>query len=221
MDAGAQTSPDDRTEDPTATDAVDGRTARRDRNRTAVLDAVLELFAEDAMTPAPADVAARSGVSLRSVYRYFEDMEALVRAAMARHLERVQPSFAVDGLGEGELHERIDRLVAQRLRLYEVAAPVMRAALVRASSNEQIDRRLVENRARLRTQTAAMFARELDDRPEPERTEVLEALDVLLGFEAVDHLRVRRALDDADVARVIARAVRGTLATVAGSSDPS
>ena len=62
----------------------DGRTARRDRNREAVLDAVLELFSEDAASPAPDDVAARSGVSLRSVYRYFDDMETLIRAAMAR-----------------------------------------------------------------------------------------------------------------------------------------
>ena len=57
----------------------DGRTARRDRNRDAVLDAVLDLFGEDSLAPAPAEVAERSGVSLRSVYRYYEDRDALYR----------------------------------------------------------------------------------------------------------------------------------------------
>ena len=51
----------------------------------------IELFTEDQLAPNAADVAARSGVSLRSVYRYFEDLDALVRAAIARHAERVAP----------------------------------------------------------------------------------------------------------------------------------
>ena len=64
----------------TAEPAVDGRTARRDRNRDAVLDAVIELFTEGHVGLVAADVAERSGVSLRSVYRYFDDLEALARA---------------------------------------------------------------------------------------------------------------------------------------------
>jgi len=38
--------------------APDGRTARRDRNRLAVLDAVIELFAEGDLDPDPEAVAA-------------------------------------------------------------------------------------------------------------------------------------------------------------------
>ena len=50
----------------------DGRLARRDRNRIAVLDAAIELFAEGVLDPTPDDVATRAGISARSVYRYFE-----------------------------------------------------------------------------------------------------------------------------------------------------
>ncbi len=43
----------------------DGRTARRDRNSDAVLDAVHELFVEGQLVPTVEEVAARSGVSTR------------------------------------------------------------------------------------------------------------------------------------------------------------
>ena len=79
---------------------VDGRTARRDRNRLAVLDAVLELFEEGNMNPGVHEVADRSGVSLRSVYRYFEDLDELITAAIDRHLERTRPLFVIERIGE-------------------------------------------------------------------------------------------------------------------------
>ena len=169
----------------------DGRTARRDRNREAVLDAVLELFSEDAASPAPDDVAARSGVSLRSVYRYFDDMETLIRAAMARHLDRVQPLFSVDGLGEGSLLDRVERQVDQRLRLFEAAGPVMRAALIRSRTNDLIRDRIEHTRRTLRLQVDEMFAPELAAAGSSSR-DIGAAVDVLLGFESIDHLRRHR-----------------------------
>jgi AcrR family transcriptional regulator len=189
----------------------DGRTARRDRNRDAVLDAALELFREDAMFPGPAEVAARSGVSTRSVQRYFEDMDTLVRAAMARHLEKVGPLFVVPDLGVGPLDERIERLVVARLRLHEAVAPMVRAAMLRVRSNELIRERLVTARAQLRGQIAAMFAPELEAlAPGPQR-EVLDAVDVLLGFDSMELLRPSLGRSEAEAQRVLERAVRSIL----------
>lgn len=187
--------------------SADGRTARRDRNREAVLDAVLELFREDAVQPTPDEVAARSGVSLRSVYRYFADMDALVRAAMARHLVTTAPLFAIDALGEGSLPERVARLVDQRLRLYEELAPMMRAAVLRARSNPLIADRLQAQRVRLLEQVEAMFAPELRGAgPDP-----AAAVDVLLGFESIDHLRRDRGFTEAEARRTLTRAVTAIL----------
>ena len=50
--------------------AIDGRLARRDRNRAAVLDATIALFSEGDLDPAPELVAKRADISPRSVYRY-------------------------------------------------------------------------------------------------------------------------------------------------------
>lgn len=189
----------------------DGRTARRDRNKDLVLDAVLELFREEADYPGPAQVAERSGLSLRSVYRYYEDMDELVRAAMARHLGQIQPLFQIDALGEGALLDRIDRIVTQRFRLYEAVAPMMRAALYRERSNELIRLRLHQVRAELRQQVEAMFEPELRRMDAATRREVGAALDVMLEFEAVDLLRRQRALSGPETRRVMIRAVASLL----------
>ncbi len=194
-----------------AADPADGRTARRDRNRDAVLDAVLELFGEDATYPGPAEVAERSGVSRRSVYRYFEDMDSLVRAAMARNLEHLQPLFALD-VGDGPLADRVDRIVLQRLRLYDAVAPMLRAALLRARSNPLIHERLVENRRLLLAQVETMFAPELSGLAPATRREAAAAADVLLEFESMEHLRFVHGLDGPSAGRVLARAVTAILA---------
>ena len=87
--------------------AVDGRSAIRDRNRNAVLDAVLDLFSEDNLSPGPEEVALRVGLSVRSVYRYFDDHDSLTRAAIARNIERVTPLFLIPAIGEGDVDGRI------------------------------------------------------------------------------------------------------------------
>ena len=103
--------------------SVDGRSAIRDRNRDAVLDAVLDLFSEDNLSPGPDEVALRAGLSVRSVYRYFEDHDALSRAAIDRQLERLAPLLLIAAIGEGPLDGRITRFVEARIRLQAELGP--------------------------------------------------------------------------------------------------
>jgi AcrR family transcriptional regulator len=171
------------------TSAVDGRTARRDRNRTAVLDAVLELFTEGMLDPNPEEVARRSGVSLRSVYRYVADRDDLVRAAIARHVEKNAPLFVLPGLGEGPLGDRIERFVAARVRLYDAIGATHRASRRRAAVNDAIRTQVESGYRRMRQQMAEHFARELDALAPRERRSVAAAVDTLTQIEAIEHLR--------------------------------
>lgn len=192
--------------------AVDGRTARRDRNRDLVLDAVIELFTEDQLQPNAADVAARSGVSLRSVYRYYEDLDALMRAAISRHADRVAPLLDVPDIGQGPFDERVTRFVEWRIRLYEAAAPTARAAVVRTPTNPLLAEQMERVRAVLRSQTAAMFARELAAMSTAQRRAALSAVDTLLQFESADHLRVRLGNSPAQTNDILRRALTALLA---------
>ncbi len=196
----------------TAEPAVDGRTARRDRNRDAVLDAVIELFTEGHVGLVAADVAERSGVSLRSVYRYFDDLEALARAAIARQMERFGPVAEIDHLGEGPLDDRIERIVDSRLRLFEAIGATRRAAIQRAPSNPLLAEQLERTRVALAEQTEAMFAPELAALAAADRRDVAPALDLLLGFESIDQLRRAQGLDETQTRGVLRTALTRLLA---------
>ncbi len=140
--------------------AVDGRRARRDRNRENVVDALLALYSEGHLRPSLDLVAERSGVSHRSVFRYFEDLDELDRVAIERFMERCVPLLEVPVLGKGTLQSRIERLVDQRIALHEKTAAVARVARMRAPTHPVLAENLVTNRALLRSQVAAHFAAE-------------------------------------------------------------
>jgi AcrR family transcriptional regulator len=185
------------------TAVADGRTARRDRNRELVLDAVLELFAEHHLLPTAQQAAERSGVSLRSVFRYYEDTDTLGQAAIARHLEHIAPLFEIEGVGEGSFDDRVTRFVDARLRLYRAVAPTARAALVRSPFNPVIARRFEQARDEGRARLEAMFAPELRSLPAARRRSVVAAADTLIQFEAVEHLSRNLGLGPRQVAEVL------------------
>lgn len=179
---------------PSVVERLDGRTARRDRNSEAVLDTVHDMFVEGNFSPAVEDVAARSGVSLRSVYRYFDDTEALLRLAIERRVALVAPLFVLRNLGEGPLSARIAALVNHRLVLHGKLGPSVRAAMLRAPYSPQIAEHSRLRRQLLSDQVQAQFAPELEALAGARRRQVLACIDALSEFEAIEHLRFQRGL---------------------------
>jgi AcrR family transcriptional regulator len=177
---------------------VDGRSAIRDRNRDAVLDAVLDLFREDNLSPGPEEVALRVGLSVRSVYRYFDDHDSLTRAAIARNIEKVTPLFLIPAIGEGELDGRIDRFVDARLRLQSAVAPTFRAARIRATFDPLVSDDLDASRRFLRAQIERHFAKELQLFDAAQAAARTAGVDALFMFEALDHYLVHRNLTPTD-----------------------
>lgn len=176
------------------TDKLDGRTARRDRNTEAVLDTVHDMFIEGNFSPAVEEVAARSGVSLRSVYRYFEDTEELLRMAIERRMTLVDELYVLRKLGEGTLPTRITALVNHRLVLHGKLGPTVRAAVQRAPHSPQIAAQARLRRTMLSEQVGTHFAAELDALGDPRGPEVAACIDALTEFEAIELLRAQRGL---------------------------
>ncbi len=194
-------------------DGVDGRTARRDRNRLAVLDAVLELYDEDNLSPSPDAVARRSGVSLRSVYRYFSDMDELLRAAAHRHSERIEALAVISQIGRGSLNERIGRFLEARMRIYEAAAATARASRLHAATNEIVREQIENGRRRLRAQTEEQFAPEFDAFDPKTKRAVMAAVDLLTQIETIDLYRHNRRFSSASTAGMLEIALRRLLAS--------
>jgi AcrR family transcriptional regulator len=186
---------------------LDGRRARRGRNREAVVDALLSFFREGELNPSVAAVAERSGVSLRSVFRYFDDLDEMGRIAIQRHAESIRHLFDLPGIGIGPRRKRIDDLVAQRVRLYEAVAPVVRASMLRAPFQPVIAQGLSMRRAFLRDQLEKQFAPELDQLDAAARVTVTAAADVVTSFESLEVLRTDRKFSPTKCASVLTDAL--------------
>ena len=191
---------------------LDGRRARREQNVDAVVDAMLDLLGDGHLSPGAAAVAERSGVSLRSVFRYFDDMDSLTDRAIARQMERAAPLF--DLLEDsGDLAQRAARLGAHRVHQHRELAPFARVAILRSGRFPAVAEGVATRRDALRRQVEALFSRELDALGRGDRDETLCALEAVSSFEVVDLLSTHRRLPPARVEAVLARSVIGILTT--------
>ncbi len=195
-----------------AIDTIDGRTARRNRNKDAVLDALIELANERGDEPPIEDIAERAGVSYRSVYRYFDDRTDLMLSAINRVMGDLWPIFDVANLGQGPLDDRIQRLIAVRLAAYRKLAPLTRSAVHRRVNEPAVAEGYDRVREYLREQLAQQFQPELAAMPATERKVALAALDTMFQFEALDYLAKHDEMTDKALARVLTRHVRAHLA---------
>lgn len=190
---------------------VDGRIARRQRNVDAVLDVVLEMFGEESLFPTIEQAANRSGLSLRSLYRYFADPGELLEAAIKRSREQGVELSRLHAIGKGPLDERLDHFVAMRLRMYEGVGPVYRATVANAARHPRIRDELARNRDALRDQFEMQFAPELSGCDAAEREAVTAAGDVLTQLDSIDFLRRHRGLSDAATHTALVATLRSLL----------
>ncbi len=206
--------PSDATSDQlTAGARPDGRRARRDRSRDLAIDALLDLLTEGVLRPTAQQVAERSGVSLRSIFRIFDDVETLHTEAAARQIERNSHLF-VDAVASGSVAERVETVVDLHLRLYESVAPVRRAALRAAPESAPLRAQLALSRAWVRKEIQRVFGDELsrcDAAAGGAEGLTLAALDLALSFESWDQLSRAQSLDRAGVRAVLVRTITALL----------
>lgn len=190
---------------------IDGRAARRERNRDAVLDVVLEMWGEDLLFPTIEQASKRSGLSLRSVYRYFPDPVALLEAAIRRNIESIREFALLPQIGQGPLGKRIDDFVAMRVRLFERVGPLFRATLHNAPKHPRIHDELHQTRQDLRNQFELQFAAELEVSGAAGRQDTIAAGDVLTQFDSIDLLRRYRQLTVTETEVVLRSALSALL----------
>ncbi|MEM9464743.1 MAG: TetR/AcrR family transcriptional regulator [Actinomycetota bacterium] len=187
--------------------SIDGRRARRDRNRETVVDAILAIYHEGNITPSLDEIAERSGVSHRSVFRYFEDLDELYQVAIDRHFAAIEPFVEIDESTAEDLDGRVRQYVDHRVQLYERIAPVARATRMRAPTSDLLRDNLARNRSRMRKQARAHFRPDLERLPTPDRDALTNALTTLLTFEAIETMRFDQGLSVTATRRALSVAV--------------
>jgi TetR/AcrR family transcriptional regulator, regulator of autoinduction and epiphytic fitness len=185
---------------------LDGRIARSQRTRAAIVEALLELLESGNVQPTVEEIAARAGVAPRTVFQHYQDREALFAAVTARQVERITPLMTrIEA--EGSLDERLDALVAQRMAVYELIAPVRRAALLMEPFSEHTHGAIESFRELKRRDVVRIFQPELDAVPAARRPLLEAALGASASWSAWDALRTQQRLPPEQAAAVL----RGTL----------
>src|SRR4051812_17979765 len=135
----------------TSLEAIDGRTARALRTREAIVDASVALVGEGDLRPTAPRIAERAGVSVRSVFQHFDDLEGLYAAVADEWLKRLgaRPSPVDAAL---PIDQRVHEVVESRSRVLEAITPVRRAAAVHAPFSNEVRARLQRGHDMLRAE---------------------------------------------------------------------
>ena len=202
----------------------DGRASRAARTRLAVVDALLALNEKGNLRPTAREIAAEAGVSLRSIYVHFDDVESLLVAAAVRHGEHLI-SLARPVPTEGPIDRRVAALVANRRTLYEAGSGVRRAALAQEPFSPALQRALEAGRKAGRAEIDNVFAAEIAAAG-PHGARLRQALAVTIGSTTWDELRRHQKLTAEEAEEQLRTMVLALLegwggASEAGSSGPS
>jgi TetR/AcrR family transcriptional regulator, regulator of autoinduction and epiphytic fitness len=189
----------------------DGRTLRRLNSFDRAVDALLDLIESGNSSPTAQQIAEKSGISVRTVFRLTEDIEQLHAAAIERQIQRTAHLY-VQIPATGSLTTRIRALVENRSRVFEAIAPARRVAERLAESSPQITQGLAFHHDILQMQVGELFGRELSRISRVRRADALSAIDVAASWETWDHLRRIQGLSITSSGRVVRLLIEGVLA---------
>lgn len=180
---------------------IDGRSARRGRNKEAVIEAAIELIYEGNVSPGVTEIADRAGVSYRSVFRYFPDRDDVIAAALDRACERM----------EAEADTRTGSLPETRIEMWEDAAPAARALRLGATHSDTIARRLRLHRQLMRKQAKSVYKTQISKLPKPDQAAAVAGIDLATSFEGYESFRVDQRMSKPRAVAAVDRLVRRSL----------
>jgi AcrR family transcriptional regulator len=170
---------------------MDGRNQRAEKNRQLVAEAFLKLLVDGESNPTAQMISERSGVSTSTLFRLYEDLEALHVAVLTERVQQAREYF-VDVPIQLPLNERVRQLVKLRSSYYEKIGNVRRYAVARRSVSKVVDRVLRRNEKRLYSQIQRLFAAEISELEQA--SDVLLGIDNITSWETWDRLRTVQKL---------------------------
>lgn len=187
---------------------TDGRMQRRERTQARVVEAHTELLRSGVLRPTAAQIAERAGVSTRTLWANFHDMENLLQNTVAYW-------FSSDDALRGEidadlpLDERIEQFCSERARRLDNIAPAARSAVLAEPWSPTLRNSRWGHLERVRDDISRVFRAEIAADDDPDL--LVDALLMATSWNAWSLSRDDLG-HDADRAReVMARAVRALL----------
>lgn len=175
-----------------------------------MVEAFLSLIEEGDPAPTATSIASRAGVSRRSVFAHFKDLEQVYAEAGLRQGKKLAAYLTPVDAGL-DFDARLSAFVERRCALLEIADPVARAARLREPFSEQLRANRDSINALANRQTEETFATELDQLGCDQRDSVRLALDVASGWGTWYSLRDELRLSPRYAASVLEVAIRRLL----------
>ncbi len=208
------------TSTPQLDEPIDGRTARSVRTRAAIVDSTIALVEDGDLRPTAPRIAEGAGVSVRSIFQHFDDLETLFAAVGDRVVERLT-DLIVPIDASRPVGERVAQFVEVRCRINEAITPIRRAALLQVSTSSVVAKQLRDGHDFFRFQLREVFAAELAAAGDHRRG-LHDSLVVASSWSTWELLRTleRRSIDEAErrVGGLITWALSSPLAS---GDDPS
>jgi TetR/AcrR family transcriptional regulator of autoinduction and epiphytic fitness len=189
---------------------VDGRTARSERTRNAIVDAHVQLIREGDLRPTADRIAKLAGVSLRALWSHFADMEALF-AASGEKVLLIRDATHQPIAPDQPLARRIDAFCRQRARMLEEIAPTARAAALKEPFSPALQRYRRLHMERVRDELRSLFAVEIKAAG-PDGEQMLTALTGVSMFPTWGTWRDAMGLDPDAARAALTRTVTALLA---------
>ena len=152
------------------------------------------LHAEGDLRPTAPRVAERAGVSLRTVWQQFADMEALLVEANRRD-DEILRSLMKQIDPDQPLAARVRLFTGQRARILEQMTPSWRAARIYEPFSEELKRNKVQTLAMAKADLEAVFAPELTELAATRRQQLLDGLHAVSIWSFWESLRTELRLD--------------------------
>ncbi len=181
---------------------IDGRRARGLRTRDAIISALLDLVSGGDVAPTAQRIADRAGVSVRSVYQHFADVEGLYADAAERTYQWARETAKTIDTSLPAAR-RVDVYVEDRTGILESLLEFHRAVRLMEPSSDRIRGYRLAMEKWEKDRVGKVFAPELRAMDSPERSAAHAAVDVLSSADSWDHLR--RNGQSARAARTVLR----------------
>ena len=191
--------------------AVDGRSLRRERNRQDIVDALLGLIENGETEISAALIASKAGLSERSIFRYFDDVNDLYRSVCDQAFSKEIEYALIDDVGVGSLDTKIENFVNQRVRIYTMNEKIAPAARSCAFKNPVIKNQLVFGRKLIRSQITKHFAEELSVFDKQQQQVAVAIIDSLTTFEYYDMMRSDQKMSVQAIKSVLTESIRKAL----------
>ncbi|GEM_PF-3300754 len=173
-------------------DKSDGRIERKNRNKNKVLAAFLQLVEEQKGLPTAREIANKAGLSRRSIFRYFDNIDELVVSAYNYQIKLQQEKFPPPEVPKNERDsiEKASELVDHLILIYEDTSSIRESLSAQGLPTEVLQKINVLRSQSLRDRIEQHFKdylNQLEDKEIKENT--LYALEVSLSSDSWDYLR--------------------------------